>query len=377
MNQLWWWAWIMALMFAANSAGAGSPRPADSHLEIRIGQQRFQGRELACGAKQLWLLANDGQLHPFDLNEITEQRTLTARFAPLTPGAVRDLLRRELGNGFEVAGAGRYLVCARPGEAPRYARLFDDLYRAFRVYFAARGFQVTEPEFPLVAIVFPDQAGFARYAQRDHIPAIAGLQGYYHPQSNRVTLFESGNRPLADGTPHVSDESAWWGSIQGGGQATMVHEATHQVAFNTGLHARIGQNPKWVVEGLATVFEAPGIRQPDAGRNIVNRINPDRFAWFIDYAQRRRKAKSLAGFIADDQPFVRAALDAYSEAWALSFFLIETRSSQYSRYLKVISRRDPLKHYGPEERTADFQQAFGSDLVQLDADLLRFLRGIR
>jgi hypothetical protein len=71
--------------------------------------------------------------------------------------------------------------------------------------------------------------------------------------------------------------------------------------------------------------------------------------------------------------FQTAALDAYAQAWALSFYLIETRSSKYAGYLKNIASRDPLKAYPKEERLSDFKNAFGSDLNMLEADFLRFI----
>src|SRR5204863_7870023 len=115
-------------------------------------------------------------------------------------------------------------------------------------------------------------------------------------------------------------DPAFWGSFEGSLKDTMIHEATHQVAFNTGLHSRVGENPKWVVEGLATVFEAPGIRSSGAGPAVKNRINRERFIWFGNYAKARRKPKSLEAFLSSDDLFKSAVLDAYSEAWAFSFF---------------------------------------------------------
>src|SRR5262249_7000897 len=117
-----------------------------------------------------------------------------------------------------------------------------------------------------------------------------------------------------------ADEGAW-GAIEASLKDTMIHEATHQAAFNTGLHSRIGETPKWVVEGLATVFEAPGIRNSGASANPKMRINRERFVWFGNFVRSRRKPQSLEAFLSGDDLFKSDALDAYSQAWALSFFL--------------------------------------------------------
>ena len=50
--------------------------------------------------------------------------------------------------------------------------------------------------------------------------------------------------------------------------ATVVHEATHQMAFNCGLHARLAPVPVWVSEGIATYFETPDLRSRTGWRGI-------------------------------------------------------------------------------------------------------------
>ena len=103
------------------------------------------------------------------------------------------------------------------------------------------------------------------------------------------------------------------------------------------------------------------------------RINRERFVWFGNFAKARRKPHSLTYFIADDSMFKSSALDAYSQAWALSFFLIETRSAEYSKYLKLMRSREATSDYSAEERLEDFKKAFGSNLDALDAHFLRFI----
>src|SRR5436190_8860041 len=127
------------------------------------------------------------------------------------------------------------------------------------------------------------------------------------PSSNRFALYESPESslqsqlpptpsfPKAHASPVAGAELPWmheepWGTFQGSLKDTMIHEATHQVAFNTGLHSRIGENPRWVVEGLATVFEAPGVRNSGGGNGPARtRINHERFMTFGDFSKSRFK----------------------------------------------------------------------------------------
>ncbi len=308
------------------------------------------------------------------LRDVKDFQRLAPVFQPAGAAEIRDGLRREFGKGFEIAASEHYLVCAPVGKAGDYVKLFEEIYRSFRGYFGVRGFRLAEPKFPLVAIVFPDQKSFRDYCKADRVPAPAGLGGYYLRTSNRVALYDPGDPRTAQVQGEsFTQEKFVDANIQANLADTIVHEATHQAAFNTGLHSRIGVTPKWVVEGLATVFEAPGIRDSASVRGkAIQRVNKERYVRFQNYAQARRRPQSLAAFVSSDTPFQRSVLDGYAEAWALSFYLIETRPSKYARYLKIIADRDPMKDYPKAERLEDFQAAFGGDLKMLEADFLRF-----
>lgn len=357
------WGMVSSIGNAANPA----------LLELTVQNEKHQGKLVAMDKANAWLMARDGQLRELNLKDIQKVQRISPRFQPLRSAEVRDALRREFGKEFDVAGSEHYLVCAPKGKAREYAQLFEEIYRSFHGYFSVRGFRIDSPEFPLVAIVFPDHKSFDAYCKQDGFRAFRGLMGYYLRTSNRVALFDSGESKDSASRSPTAPPMFMEASIQAGLADTMVHEATHQVAFNTGLHTRTGQNPKWIVEGLATVFESPGIRGSSSQRGkAIQRVNRERYLWFQNFAKSRRQPKSLGAFVSNDRPFQTAALDAYAEAWALSFYLIETRPSKYAKYLKTITERDPMKPYPADERLSDFQTAFGSDLEMLDADFLRF-----
>ncbi|MGE3316299.1 MAG: DUF1570 domain-containing protein, partial [Planctomycetaceae bacterium] len=155
-------------------------------------------------------------------------------------------------------------------------------------------------------------------------------------------------------------------------QATIVHETTHQVAFNIGLHTRVGKNPKWVVEGLASAIEVASMYDGADGDSQRDRMNPTRFVWFMNFMATRRKPHSLSEFIASDRMFLLANQDAYAESWALTFFLLETRPSKYAAYLREVAARDSMSDYPPEDRLGDFCGIFGKNLEQFEAEFLRF-----
>jgi hypothetical protein len=159
--------------------------------------------------------------------------------------------------------------------------------------------------------------------------------------------------------------------------ATIVHEATHQIAFNTGLQTRFADIPLWLSEGLAVYFETPDLQSAKGWRGI-GAVNASRLAKFREYRQ-TRPAGSLRTLIADDKRLrdARAALDAYAEAWALNYYLLQTHPREYLAYLQTLSAKQPLMWDDPETRLREFQNAFGQDLDQLDADFLRHMDKLR
>ena len=107
----------------------------------------------------------------------------------------------------------------------------------------------------------------------------------------------------------------------------------------------------------------------------MNRVRLAEFRQF----QSRRPADSLVTLVSNDDRFraARTAPEAYAEAWAWNYFLIRTRLKEYLAYMRQLSDKKPLRYDTPEERIAQFKQAFGDDLEKLDAEFLRYMRSVR
>ncbi|MDA1249269.1 MAG: DUF1570 domain-containing protein [Planctomycetota bacterium] len=393
---------VLAILAVSITASVAQAAKNTGLIELRVGTDRHEGRVLSRDSQSVLLLDRAGRITELPLKEVTSFRTVSPRFAPLTSTTLNSTLLKELGRGYEVKSTRHYVVAASRGRAQKYVDLFEEIYRAFHMHFSVRGFEIDRPEFPMVAIVFPDHTAFSKYAKGDKVIARPGLMGYYMPTTNRVALFEgssTANRPQgnwhnpADGplrkwsqpenwlkTPAPNLESLArpaasllpgpYAAIQADLRDTMIHEATHQVAFNVGLHSRTRENPHWVVEGLATAFEPEGMRDSSQGRDVKYRINRERFVWFQNYVKRRPE-NSLGEFIENDDLFKKATLDAYSQAWALSFFLIETRPRKYATYLKRLAAGSG------DDRTKLFAEVFGANTRMLDAEMLRFFQRLR
>jgi hypothetical protein len=351
---------VAALLTAPSRAAEPGGRTV---LDLQLGDQRLEGLLLKLTTAEADLLTRDGRLWMFDPAKATEFRKLASTFRGYSAAEMRSRLSQELGRNFEITGTGHYLVAHAPGQRNYWSRRFEELYRSFVRYFSIRGFRLKEPEFPLVAIVFRNQDDFLQYSRSEGNPINSNVLGYYSRISNRIALFDRGGG--------AADSSDWKDNA-----ATIVHEASHQTAFNTGIHSRFADQPRWVVEGLGTLFEAQGVWDSSRYPTKQDRFNQGRLQQFKQYLP-HRPADSLAAFIASDRPFFANINFGYAQAWALSFFLVETRPRQYSDFLERVASREAFSEYPAAERLADFTAAFGSDLRQLESHFLKYMAALK
>jgi hypothetical protein len=249
------------------------------------------------------------------------------------------------------------------GQRDQWADRFEDLYKRFEHYFRVRGFTLHEPQYPLVAVVFRDQTEYRRHAEASGTPMRPDTLGHYDPKSNRVFLFDA----------TTGDSGIDWSE----NAATIIHEATHQTAYNVGVHRRFTAAPRWLVEGLATMFEARGVWNAQSDQSQSDRINHGRLNDFRTYAGSRRKPGSLLALVSSDAAFRSDVTAAYAEAWALSFYLCETQPRLYAAYLNKTASRPLFSDYSPEERIADFQDIFGNETRMFETKFLRFMEEVK
>lgn len=325
----------------------------------------------------LLLLGQNGRLWTVEKEQLVSREEAGEDFRPLTREALGEQLQSDFGPGFEVVTTKHYVLVASTGKpyAQWCAALFERLFTAFQNYWKQRGLELHEPEFPLIALIFRDEKQFAAFATKDAGPDAATAKGYYSIGTNCMVLYDltATGGPAGTAADITRRLAAAPYNI-----ATVVHEATHQIAFNSGLHTRYADNPLWLTEGMAMYFETPDLASK-SGWKTVGAVNDLRLKQFLDFAVKRRKPDSLTTLLQSDARFTDPDQmgDAYAEAWALSYFLIKTKKDAYVAYLEKIAAKPRLVWDKPEERVKEFKAAFGDDLQQLDAELLKQVRRLK
>jgi hypothetical protein len=338
-------------------------RAAEFMFRASVDGKTLEGKPLAWDAAHMMLLGRDGQLHQFDPRMAKDAVRTTPHFAAYTANEMKEALRQEYGKQFEVSTTRHHLVVHPQGERDQWAVRFEELYNRFEHYFRVRGFNMAEPPCPLVAVVFRDRNEYMRNAAAGGTPMHPNTLGHYDPLTNRVFLF--------DATAHGSNVD-WSENAE-----TIIHEATHQTAFNVGVHRRFATAPRWLVEGLATMFEAPGVWNARYDHTQADRVNRGRLDGFREYVAKRRQPGALATLLTADNAFQSDPDGAYAEAWALSFYLCETQPRAYADYLTRTAQQPLFGDYPAAERMADFQAIFGSDLKLFEAKYLRYMAEVK
>jgi hypothetical protein len=309
-------------------------------------------------------------------DQIVARRRLDAAPAEESPREFGRRILGELPAGFDLHVTKHYVVCFDTSReyAVWCAALFERLHDTFATYWTNAGLEIRRPQHPLVVVIFADRRAYEAYAARDLGAAADRVVGYYNLLSNRVTTFDltgsdslpkpAGRRPGRAGLEILASPEA------AGLVATLVHEATHQMAFNTGMHQRLAPVPLWVSEGIATCFETPDLTNARGWKGIggVNTARLDRFLQGF-------RPGGLRELVAGDEPFRRAAegLDAYARAWALTHFLMKTKRDAFAGYLRTIAAKQPCGDDSPERRLEEFTAAFGATPDALEPEVQRMM----
>src|SRR5262245_32575274 len=323
------------------AAMTSSPVAALDYVTIRLDgrQKELAGKiEVEAADGGVLVQTRDGVLWPVKTEELVSRRSDEKSFTPLSRDEFTSQLSAEF-PGFKIHKTQRYLIVynTSPAYAQWVGALFERLHGAFYNYWTRGGAVLHEPRFPLVAVVFDSQESYALHARREIGEATSTIIGYYSMTSNRMIMYDltgveqaAGGRSSPDRINQILSQPRAERTV-----ATIVHEATHQIAFNSGLQVRFTEMPFWVSEAIAIFFGTPDLRRSKGWNGIgnVNQVNLQAFRKYLG----TRKAGSLELLFSDDKRFRDPATleDAYAEAWAFNYFLLRTRKDAYVKYLKA------------------------------------------
>jgi hypothetical protein len=315
-------------------------------------------------------------------------------------------------NGMKIAQSKHFILLHdtpdKPAEGSKKGRgeerleLLERVYESFLLLFYSRGMELEIPKERMKVVLFNEYDDYYQFAVAQS-PSLSSAAGFYDPVINTSVFYDHGTdeefkllQKIAKIYEKRADDAI---RQKQKGQAEFIrfartlkvliqiaqenkditlvsHEATHQMAGNTGLFPRHVLVPAWVHEGLATYFEAPG----DATWAGIGAVNQDRLNWYK--ALEADREHSNIDFIVSDQVFDLAGnttsrIFAYGQAWAMTHFMLENEFDKMMEYYRALGELPPNLTFSPETLQEVFTRVFGEDRKGLDQRWRAYMRGLK
>lgn len=328
--------------------------------------------------------SRDGRIRVIQQDEIQSKIDNDKEVEPLSQKELSEQLLAELPEGFSVYTTDHFVIAYNTERT--YAKWIGGLYeRLFRGFIShwdkKRKFELEgKPKFPLIAIVFRSHAEYSRYVEKELGSPPGSMVAYYNLLTNRIAMYDLTTGLLPAGAQlnndrNISEILSAPNSLDM--VATVIHEGTHQLMFNTGMQTRMSDTPLWINEGLAMFFETPDLNN-NRGWRAIGQVNAPRLQQFRQEFGMRPEG-AFRSMLSTDDRFQdgETATYAYAEAWSFNYFLLKRHSKKYVEYLQFMSTKKPLQYDSAEERLADFQRYFGEDLDTLEREFLNYIKKVR
>ena len=338
---------LLVAVLSAVSIPVAAQQPA--MVEFSALGKTCQGLPLLNVATEMVILGRDGWMHSLNPQSPSAKvRPLETSYQPISAAELRNELRAEFGRGFEVQATKNFLVVQPVGRGDRWPDLFETSHRAFSEYMRLRGVNVREGVFPMVAVVLPDENAMYREFKKLDID-MKRVAGLYSGESNRVMTHDGGRSEFT--------------------AATVRHEAAHQSAYNSGVHSRLSETPRWITEGIGQMFEPAGMTDSRRASTLADRVNQDSLSYIkANFSGRAdaRFSESVMQLVSDNSLFTDPSKvdEAYAVAWSMMFYLAERDSTTFAKLLNFTAGRPPFRGYDRAERIADFEKIVGMDVFE-------------
>ena len=337
-------------------------------------QATLQGTMVATPSLDtLLLMTSDSHYHSTKKESVLESTSDSVPFEYDDKDVLSRTLQREFGGQFHIQTSTHYVICssASAEDTNRCNAALERLFKGFFAFWKNRGLPLTLPPNQLVIVLHSNREMYQQHGQDELGDAVNSVHGYYSQKTNRVNLL------AIEFTQRNGISGGASGVLASRTMATVIHEATHQLSYNSGLQTRLAPHPLWFSEGLAVFFEPPNLKT-QTGYQPIGSVSPLHLGTYRA-AIRVRKVMNLEELVAQDRVFRDSATIrmAYSQSWALTYFLVRTRRADFLSYLEIQGAKQPLSADSPEIRLRDFEEAFGGTIRELQREFQRYMQRVK
>jgi hypothetical protein len=366
----------------------------------------------------------DNRLAYSYMRQVDEKTELPAD--PKTESDLKDEFKQHFDHDFSTRATRHFLLVYDTSDqaAARHCFNLEQAYDAFMGFFNLKDVHPMFLERRLVAILFKDRQNYLNYSKEIDGMQMLWSAGYYSQRTNRSAFFDDASSAdneklqalIADTKMQITtlnrqidedykrgdnadanvlfvqrrDAITKWtiasnmlrATVVGNNTTKTIHEATHELAFNTGIQKRFVDYPFWLSEGLACCFE---FEDHIHGMGPAS-INRGRFAVLRDALKLKSPSKeeelalSLEHLISagPSKDISDKTLGIYyAHAWALFHYLYRAERPGLEKLLLAYSTHAPMRPISAAEHLKLFTDAFGMDLKTLDRRFLAYIDAVR
>ncbi|MDD3468551.1 MAG: DUF1570 domain-containing protein [Thermoguttaceae bacterium] len=306
----------------------------------------------------------DGQRYIINAESILSRSKDTRPFKAITPEVVAARVMKELPDGFSLFKTAHYSIVYNT--TTDYAKwcggTLEQLYRAFSNFWKGKEIELTEPEFPLIVVIFSQRGDYVKASRAELGDAVTDVLGFYSMNTNRITTFDSADtQAYANERGRINMRQVNEMPGMSENVRNLVHEATHQLSFNTGMLHRFYAVPRWFAEGMSCYFEVPdpGSSKGWGKLGEPNPIRTQRFANMI-----HRRTDGTLELIEKEEAMLMTdtALDSYAEAYSMFFYMVKQKPRDLKKYVTLLAAKqsEGTMEQTSAERLNDFESAFGA-----------------
>lgn len=211
-----------------------------------------------------------------------------------------------------------------------------------------------------------------------------GAIGFYHPYNNRSAFFDmltwppygglvaALKDPKVDGGVKLRIRTRLERSVEHKNVEVVQHEAGHHIHFNIGTFNWSASPPRWMSEGLATMFEVP----PSEFGASFGATNHYRLFWFRRaFGEKAERLEDLRIVLYNDGWFFGYGFYAYSFGWAMNHYLYREHREKYGEWMRFLATRE-IEEFGPADWQKHFEELFGTVNDEWREKFINYIAGL-
>lgn len=312
------------------------------------------GRIYVEGDKRYLITMPDGTMRSVTKDEVT---ATDRPFQGLTAPQIEKSLLNGPFKGFKSKRTKRYLYIYDSTDtfALATSRIVESMYPRMFNFFEKLDFEMHDPEFPLVVLIFGDKDSYVEYG------GSSNSSGYYSPKMNYMVFFEDLEQTKA--APQMALKNA---------VGLIAHEGARQMMYNTGIVQRHSRWPVWLREGLCAYCAATETTKKVRWRGLgrVSNLRMWRLLKMREEADGEPDWLPLDEMLKTDRMLTPELL---ATSWGTIYAMAKSRKTKgkLAACLLEASKLGPLEK--PPEAGYYFRKHFGDDLAKNRKHILREL----